>query len=299
MLDPRLNFDLKPSLCRRDECRLPIRAQSRGGCGAGSVTARGGFSTRTGHAALPDCDGGKPGRPTSVCRVRHGRRVLVVDLARRKVTRTIPLPDSPSGLTLLPDGQTLCVTAAAPLSRVCVVDVVRGRVVSTLPAGHTAMSPVLSPDGNTLFVCNRFNNDISVLDLAAKKELCRIAVRREPVAAAITPDGKYLLVANHLHHGRADTEHVAAVVSVIDPAPGRVVDELWLPNGSGSLNDIRISPDGHYAVVTHLLSRFALPTTQLDRGWMNTNAKTIIDPARMEVLNTVLLDSMDRGAAVP
>lgn len=228
-----------------------------------------------------------------------GGRVLVVDLARRKVTRTIPLPGSPSGLTLSPDGQTLYVTAAAPHSRVWVVDVARARVVSTLPAGHTAMSPVLSPDGNTLFVCNRFNNDISVLDLAARTELRRIAVRREPVAAAITPDGKYLLVANHLHHGRADTEHVAAVVSVIDPARGRVVDELWLPNGSGSLNDIRISPDGHYAVVTHLLSRFALPTTQLDRGWMNTNAKTIIDLARMEVLNTVLLDSMDRGAAVP
>src|SRR6185436_9298091 len=71
------------------------------------------------------------------------------------------------------------------------------------------------------------------------------------------------------------------------------------PNGSGSLNDIRISPDGRYAVVPHILSRFHLPTTQLDRGWMNTNAKTIIDLARMRVVNTVLLDTIDRGAANP
>ena len=49
------------------------------------------------------------------------------------------------------------------------------------------MAPVLSPDGKTLFVCNRFNNDISVLDLETGKEQCRIPVQREPVAAALTP----------------------------------------------------------------------------------------------------------------
>jgi mono/diheme cytochrome c family protein len=52
-------------------------------------------------------------------------------------------------------------------------------------------------------------------------------------------------------------------------------------------------------VVTHILSRFHLPTTQLDRGWMNTNAKTLIDLARLEILNTVLLDNVDSGAANP
>jgi hypothetical protein len=69
--------------------------------------------------------------------------------------------------------------------------------------------------------------------------------------------------------------------------------------GSSLLNDLRISPDGKHAVVTHMLARFHLPTTQLDRGWINTNAKTLIDLGRMEVLNTVLLDTVDRGAAYP
>ena len=124
-------------------------------------------------------------------------------------------------------------------------------------------------------------------------------MRREPVAAAITPDGQRLLVANHLPAGRADASHVAAVVSVIDPALGQVVDELSLPSGSSALNDLRISPDGKYAVVTHILARFQRPTTQVERGWMNSNAKTIIDLTRMAVLNTVLLDEPDRGAANP
>lgn len=226
-------------------------------------------------------------------------RVLQFDLTQRKTTRSIPLPDPAGGLALSRDGKWLYATCPGPQSEVCIVDVKKGRVTAKLKAGHTATAPVLSPDGKTLFVCNRFDDDVSVFDLATKKEKCRIPVRREPVAAAITPDGKHLLVANLLHTGRADADHVGAVVSVIDAASCKVVDDLWLPNGSGSLNDISVSPDGKYAVVTHILSRFHLPTTQLDRGWMNTNAKTIIDLAQMRVLNTVLLDTIDRGAANP
>lgn len=228
-----------------------------------------------------------------------GRRVLVLDLSSRRVVKSVPVPKQPSGLAVSADGEILYVACAGPASQVCFVDIAKARVTGAVPVGHTACAPVVSPDGKTLFVCNRFNDDVSVIDLIAKREIRRIPVRREPVAAAISPDGRRVLVANHLHAGRADAGHVAAVVSVIETALGKVVEELWLPEGSGSLNDLRISPDGKYAVVTHVLGRFHLPTTQLERGWMNTNAKTIIalDPPR--VLNTVLLDTVDRGAANP
>jgi YVTN family beta-propeller protein len=226
-------------------------------------------------------------------------RVLTVDLATRAVTQTLATPAAPTGLALAADGQTLLVTCAAPQSTVCVVDVARALIITQLPAGHTALAPVLAPDGKTLFVCNRFNNAVSMIDLATQKEVRRIPVQREPVAAALTADGKFLLVANHLPAGRADAARVGAVVSVIDVARGAVVKELPLPDGSGSLHDLRISPDGKFAVVTHLLARFRLPTTQLERGWMHTNAQTIIALERMEILNTVLLDTLERGAANP
>jgi len=193
----------------------------------------------------------------------------------------------------------LFITCAAPDSTVCVADLKKGRIVEEIRAGHTAMAPVVRADGKQLFVCNRFNNDVSVIDANTTKQQCRIPVQREPVAADITRDGQFLLVANLLHTGRADAERVAAVVSVIDTASRKVVEELSLPDGSGLLNDLRVSPDGKYAVVTHLLSRFRLPATQLDRGWMNSNAATIIDLARMAVLNTVLLDEPRSGAANP
>ncbi|HWI58330.1 MAG TPA: c-type cytochrome, partial [Bacillota bacterium] len=228
-----------------------------------------------------------------------GKRVLRFDTASRQVTASIALPAPPSGLALSDDATRLFVTCTAPESQVCIIDIATGKIAATLPAGHTAMAPVLSPDGKTLFVCNRFNNDIGVLDLASGKLRCRIPVQREPVAAAITPDSRFLLVANHLHRDRSDAAQVSAVVSVIDTAANRVVKELTLPDGSGLLNDLRISPDGKFAAVSHILSRFRLPATQLDRGWMNSNAATFIDLAKLEVFNTVLLDNVDAGAANP
>lgn len=226
-------------------------------------------------------------------------QVLIYDVAEGRVTGSVATPGTPTGLAASRDGQRLYVTCAGPTSAVCVVDVAGRKIANRWAAGHTAMAPVLSPDGAFLYVCNRFNDDVSVIDLAAGREVARIEVEREPVAAAITPDGKFLLVANHLHDAAADAEHVAASVTVIDTAARKVVKEIRLPNGSGVLNDLCISPDGRYACVTHILARFRMPTTQLDRGWMNTNALSLIDLAQLELLNTVLLDNVDRGAANP
>jgi YVTN family beta-propeller protein len=228
-----------------------------------------------------------------------GGRVLEVDLNTRQIVRAFAVPATPSGLALTADGRKLYVTCAGPESRVCVIDTAAGRITGWLAAGHTATAPVLSPDGQTLYVCNRFNDDVSVIDLARKKTTRRVSVRREPVAAALTPDGRRLLVANHLPTGRADADHVGAVVSVIDVGRGEVIADLALPSGSSSLNDLRVAPDGRTAVVTHILARFRLPTTQVDRGWMNTNALTVIDLVGLKVADTVLLDAIDRGAANP
>jgi YVTN family beta-propeller protein len=226
-------------------------------------------------------------------------RVLRLDLQTKAVIQTIKLPASPSGVALSEEGSKLFVTCAAPESWVCVVNVAQGKIVERIHAGHTAMAPVLCPDNRTLLACNRFNNDVSVIDLKTGKETGRIAVRREPVAATLANHGKYLLVANRLPAGRADADTVSAVVSVVDWSAGRVVKELPLLDGSASSNDLQASPDGRYALVTHLVSRYHLPATEIERGWRNVNAFTVIDLAQLKILNTVLLDEMDQGAGNP
>src|SRR5690242_12526682 len=164
-----------------------------------------------------------------------GHCVAVLDTRIGRVIKSIPTPAPPSGLVLSADGLRLYVTCAAPKSVVCVFDWASASRLFSIAAGHTATGPVLSPDEKTLFVCDRFNNAIGVIDLAKHKEIERIPVEREPVAAAITPDGKYLLVANHLHSGRANAGVVAAKVSVIDVGSRQVVKAIALPNGSSLL----------------------------------------------------------------
>ena len=226
-------------------------------------------------------------------------RVDVFDTAAGKTVRSIRMPGPPTGLALAPDGARLYVTCAAPASKVAVVDLKTWRTQTAITAGHTAASPVLSANGALLYVCNRFDNDVSIIDTAAGRELGRVKAVREPVAADLTPDGRYLFIANALPAGRADAADVAAEIGVIDTAARRAVNGIRLPNGSTGLRGIRISPDGKFACVTHLLARYQLPTTQVERGWMETNAVTIVDTSARRSLGTVLLDEIDRGAANP
>jgi YVTN family beta-propeller protein len=226
------------------------------------------------------------------------RQVAVVDLAQGRVVGCVAVPAVPSGMVLSPDGRKLYVTCAAPQSTVCVIDPGTLKIVASLPAGHTAIGPAISPDGRWLYVCNRFDTNVSVIDLAAGKEIARVPTQREPYGAAITPDGKSVFVINHLPLDRCDGYDVAAQVAVIDTATRRTT-AIRLLNGSTSLRGLCVSPDGKYVYVTHVLARYQMPTTQLERGWMNTNALTIIDAARKKLLNTVLLDDVDLGAANP
>ncbi|MHC4459919.1 MAG: c-type cytochrome [Planctomycetota bacterium] len=227
------------------------------------------------------------------------KQVAVFDIAAGKIKKVITLPNPPSGLALAPNGRSLYVTGAVPNGRVHVVNVKTGRVSRTLKVGHTPGAPVVNPDGKTLYVCNRFNNNVAVINLASKKTLAKIPVPREPFAAAITPDGKLLFVANLLPAGAADRDYVAAEVSVIDTVGKKVTSAIQLPNGSTGLRCICVSPDGKHAYVTHILARYQLPTTQLERGWVNTNALSIIDVSKRKLVNTVLLDDVDLGAANP
>jgi mono/diheme cytochrome c family protein len=121
----------------------------------------------------------------------------------------------------------------------------------------------------------------------------------EPIALATVPEKPLLLVAHHRPAGQATADAVAAGLSVIDIRRHEVVKEISLPNGSTGVRGLTLSPDGKYAYITHTLGHYQLPTTQLERGWMNVNALSVIDMETMEWFNTVLLDDLEVGAANP
>ncbi len=227
------------------------------------------------------------------------KQVAVFDIETSKVTATITMPAEPTGLALTDDGTLLYVTCAAPDGSVCVIKTDTGKVIKNIPAGYGPQSPVLSPDGKTLYVCNRFDNDVSLISTEQDKQITTIPALREPVAAAITPDGRWLFVGNQLPHGPANGDSVACNVSVIDARKSAFEIDIRLPNGSTGLQGITVSPDGRFVFVSHILARYTVPTTQLERGWINTNAVSIIDARYRTLTETVLLDDVDHGAANP
>ncbi len=209
--------------------------------------------------------------------------VLRFDTATRRVVGQMPVPGTLG---------TLAVSSAKPVTAT-------GSVAEELPASDGAVAPVVSRDGKKVDTCTRFDNSVSAIEVATQTEVWRVPVQREPVAADLTKDGKFLLVANHLLVGRADGGYCGAVVSVVDTSAGKVVKELRLPNGSGSLKDIRVSPDGKYAAVTHLVANFKRPAIRPFPDWMNGNALTVIGIKKLEILGSVLLDDRAKGAANP
>lgn len=230
----------------------------------------------------------------------HGaERLAQVAVPRGEVETACSLGGPPTGVTLSRDGTVAYVTLGEVRGRVRLVQMDRNRAGTSIYVGHTPCAPVLSPDGAALYVCNRFDNNVAIIDLKRRKVVAEVKVKREPVAAAVSKDGGSLFVANHLPAGPADGDYTAAVVTVIDTSARKVAAVLKLPNGSTGLRGLCISPDAKHVYVTHILARYHLPTTQLARGWMNTNAMTVIDVAEREVINTVLLDSVDLGAANP
>lgn len=202
---------------------------------------------------------------------------------------------SPKAICLA--GDKLLVACSHSEGYLLILDKKTLKSISTVNVGHGACDVVVSKDLSTAYVANQFSDDISVVDLNKMQEKGRIKALRQPRQLALSMDGNYLFAANFLPVGRADVDTVTSFVSVIDLLNKNHVKQIPLANGSNALRGMSLSADGKYVLVTHNLGRFQLPTTQLDQGWMNTSALSIINAASLELVATVLLDESGKGAA--
>ena len=265
--------------------------------------ALGGFTPPAGEAATPayrsplDLAFSPDGRTLAVSDHTAGVLVLV-DVAAKKVAREVALHGQPAGVAWAADGSKVYV-AERNAGTVAEVDPAGGKVVRRLPVGLRPMGLALAARRNILVVANTVTNDVSVVDLASGKERARIAVSRNPHFVAVTPDETMAVVGNLLPRDNASDPQAAAKVSLIDLESLKVVADVKLPGGSTCLRQVAVSPDGKWAYAVHTVGRTTLPTTQLERGWVNTNALSIIDLAGKTLYATLLLDRLAEGAADP
>ncbi|NBN94979.1 MAG: phosphoesterase [Verrucomicrobia bacterium] len=158
------------------------------------------------------------------------RSVSVVELAKHQRVRDITVGIRPNDMALAPDGRLFVACsgdnsvhviqtgqlekpgeAAGPTRRLW--EGAREVIVTSLypqsPEGSTPCGLAISPDGKTLFVANADNNSVMVADISgdlmeeAQDRGEKIALVNGfiptgwyPTAVAVTPDNKFLLVAN-------------------------------------------------------------------------------------------------------
>jgi len=236
------------------------------------------------------------------------KRITEFDVATGTYSPSrILLPNEVTGCAVSKDGTKLYATVGSewwPQGYVCVVDIASRKVVKRIKVGWYPRSPVLSPDGTTLYVCNMFSGYkappcVSVIDVASGSVKDSIPVVREPYVMDITPDGKTLVVGNSLPDDRStDTLFVSCKVSIIDVAT-HALDTVRLTRGSHSVFGMTISADGKYAFATHLIGKFNLVASTVEKGWLHTNNLAVIDLTAKKFVNDVCLDLSLVGMSNP
>lgn len=227
---------------------------------------------------------------------KGARKVVLYSSDYKERLQEWALDEIPTGV--ITDGEQIITTVAGEQKNgIYFLSATAPATKEFLPTSSGACSPLLHTRSGRLYVCNQFAGTVSEIDRNSKQILRTVPVLREPKSAVLDSDGKYLFIANYLPAQRADVDTVAACVSVIDTESFQKVKDIQLANGSNALRSMALSPDGRYLLITHNLGRFQVPTSQLQQGWMNTNAMSVVNLSTLRCEGAVLLDEPERGAA--
>lgn len=229
---------------------------------------------------------------------REKNEIYLVDAGFHQTGINAALPAPANDLAETPD-RHLWVVCDGVDGALCELDGKDLSLLSQTRLGHTPSALLFNRQTGSLWTTQRFNNELWEVSPKTKEVLCRIAVGREPVDIVSFASDSLLLVANNLPEMSSVAYPVACRLDIVDVNSKKVVKRLQLPNGSTDVKALATDSKGKYAYAVHLLARYQLPTNQVDRGWMSTNALSVINLHSLEVENTVLLDTPQKGASNP
>ncbi len=229
---------------------------------------------------------------------RTGKALLLIEAHSARILHTVALSGQAGGVAWDSDGQTVFVTEYGT-GHVAQVHGSDGHVMRRLAVDRHPQGIALAPRRGWLVVANSTTDRVTILDLAKGQTVGQIGVPREPFFVAVTPDETLAVVTNLLPTGRANDPLYGAVVSLIDLEQTKHLADVALPPGASTVRQVCLSADGKWAYVAHCVGRTSVPSTQLERGWVNTNAFSIIDLEHQQLYATLLLDQVMKGAADP
>jgi YVTN family beta-propeller protein len=166
-----------------------------------------------------------------------GHELYVLDLAERKVANVIDLSPyrSPHGVQIDANGM---VYVTAELDRkILVIDGKAGRIVDTIDhegAGHWL---AVLPDGKKAYVANKDDKPfVSVLDLAARKQIGTVPMPRGTQGITASPDGTRVIA----------MDFAQPEIAVVDTGTDTVLDRIALADTTAPAYKAYYSPDGQW-----------------------------------------------------
>jgi len=198
---------------------------------------------KTGHEVTASPDGrtayvpiygdsgvGKPGT--------DGDRMVVIDIASRKVTGTVNFGHGvrPHLPVFGPRNGMLYVTTELDQA-ITIIDPKTLKIVGQIPTGQTESHMLaISHDGRRGYTANVGPGTVSVLDMEARKTLAVIPISGETQRISISPDDKWVFT----------SDQKAPRLAVIDTAANQVKTWVALP---GSGYGTAPTPDGKWLLV--------------------------------------------------
>ena len=139
---------------------------------------------------------------TLYVQLSHTHAVVVADPKTGKILRKVAMPVPPGqhlpdsmpidvnhGLRITADGKFLIANGSL-VDLVAIFSLPDLKLMGTVPVGHDPNWIALSPDGKRAFVSNRRSDDVSVIDLATRKEIARVKSGNYPQRMAVVSVGR-------------------------------------------------------------------------------------------------------------
>jgi YVTN family beta-propeller protein len=165
--------------------------------------------------------------------------VSVLDVVNVRLDREISVGQNPVAVAVSPTRNEVYVLnsgAEGTQGSVSVINAENNTVASTIPVRHNPSAIEIDPTGALAYIANTGSNNLSVIDLKARRVIAEFGTGEEPDAVRLSPDRKTLVVANS-RSGSA---------SIIDPATGKIRAAF---DGCPGAADIVIVPESTKAFV--------------------------------------------------
>lgn len=208
--------------------------------------------------------------PTAFVPLGSANRVIGIDVATGRITRTFTGVVNPHGLVATPDGEYLIAGSLSesalppgsadgtPNSKLFVIHPLHGHVMSEIPVAGWTHHQAITPDGRYVISTHPTRGGVSILDLRESKVVHTIRTGTAPNYAVVSRNGTRAFISN-----TGDSS-----ISELDLATAKVVRTL---EAGSSPEHMVSSPDEAYLFAantqTGTVSRVSVATGKVVRDY--------------------------------